>query len=748
MSNSTDHTMEASVNTLCEDCQALDLSLANILRLQGLQEPGLFAARDFPVLREWSGHELETSATTCRICRFFFDISLSCGRKGIDYRFHVGKITPPRKKQAGAIFAPYMGFDAWGIEDHSERHGWIPAAVVAYHHPSSSDLPDIAFTAQKLLLERADFEKIKRWFQRCRRSHKGNCSDPKPSITNWFARPSQQPRISVIDCISKKVMPYKPDLGHYATLSYVWGPVPGAPADPVTGCLPSPIPKTIQDALTVCITLGIPYLWVDRYCIPQHDLIEKSRQIGTMDRIYNNSTLTIVAAAGDGPERGLPGVNDTPRTVQFPSLAFGQDTWVYLPNFLFSEEIQKSMWNSRAWTYQESVVSRRRLVFSESQVHFECPTENLWEVVDIRPDCDTVFGTEYTSYGGDGFCGLHRTAAKYRAFPDWKSIHDFDICLQEFFGRHMSDPKDTVNALGGVISWFNKRHGRVWSLSGLVVSAWRKNDHYLWSRHGYECLFLDALCWTHSTMVKRKPEFPSWTWAGWDVDNSSSTPDYPQYLIWNDRKTYFGGYLCMQQIKVGKRLGPSPDAITWLNIKDLKPHICDPMLHADYLWLDAWTFHGKITEYDINTTPPKLRITLPSTWSYSRQFPPEVKVGGKEIWVSKAELEIIGLSAEVLILPICIRFNNNSKPHWSREIANLPVLILKSAGSTTSLGLGNVQGVELPVYQRIGSSFMTTPRHESFKDPAPGSEKLKYWNIDFFQRVSGMKFEKKIFILA
>ncbi|KAE9368275.1 HET-domain-containing protein, partial [Stipitochalara longipes BDJ] len=132
--------------------------------------------------------------------------------------------------------------------------------------------------------------------------------------------------LSVIDCSSRKIEPYNPHLGDYATLSYVWGPVPAAAADPITSCLPDPLPKTIQDVLTVCFILGLPYLWVDRYCIPQDNLNEKLCQIGKMDQIYSNSALTIIAAAGDNPKHGFPGVNGTPRTNEFNYLPFGQDT--------------------------------------------------------------------------------------------------------------------------------------------------------------------------------------------------------------------------------------------------------------------------------------------------------------------------------------------------------------------------------------------------------------------------------------
>jgi hypothetical protein len=266
-------------------------------------------------------------------------------------------------------------------------------------------------------------------------------------------------------------VPYNLDLGDYATLSYVWGTVPAASADPITGCLPNRIPKTIRDALTVCITLGFSYLWVDRYCISQDDFVEKLRQIGIMDQIYNNSTLTIIAAAGDNPEHGLPGVKGTPRTTEFRSLAFGQDTRVDLPDYSFLGEIKWSTWNSRAWTYQECVVSRWRLVFTESQVHFECPSKSLWEAFDIRPDLSSIFSSSYSTTGDSHYCGTHQIDTGRMSFSQWKSIDDFDEYLTDFFGKRTSYSEDRLRALAGVISWFNKTHFRVWALSGLIMDS-------------------------------------------------------------------------------------------------------------------------------------------------------------------------------------------------------------------------------------------------------------------------------------
>jgi hypothetical protein len=51
------------------------------------------------------------------------------------------------------------------------------------------------------------------------------------------------------------------------------------------------------------------FLWVDSLSIEQDDPVHQKRQIDIMDTIYASATLTIVAAAGNHADSGLPGVS-------------------------------------------------------------------------------------------------------------------------------------------------------------------------------------------------------------------------------------------------------------------------------------------------------------------------------------------------------------------------------------------------------------------------------------------------------
>jgi hypothetical protein len=88
----------------------------------------------------------------------------------------------------------------------------------------------------------------------------------------------------------------------------VWGRIAEDSVADALYTLPTQLPATIQDAIHVTKELGYSYLWVDRYCIPQHDGEERQKQISQMGHIYTNADLTIVAAASSDSAHGLPGV--------------------------------------------------------------------------------------------------------------------------------------------------------------------------------------------------------------------------------------------------------------------------------------------------------------------------------------------------------------------------------------------------------------------------------------------------------
>jgi hypothetical protein len=117
--------------------------------------------------------------------------------------------------------------------------------------------------------------------------------------------------------------------------------------DPSAQDVLAKLPKSIEDGIHVALKLGLNHIWIDKFCIDQTNARDKHDQIQQMDAIYRSAELTIIAAAGDGPDHGLPGINGTPRipqwTVQVGSHTFTQA----LPHP--GETVAKSKWASREW---------------------------------------------------------------------------------------------------------------------------------------------------------------------------------------------------------------------------------------------------------------------------------------------------------------------------------------------------------------------------------------------------------------
>jgi hypothetical protein len=220
-----------------------------------------------------------------------------------------------------------------------------------------------------------NYEVVTSWLQCCRSLHRSLCNQKKSR-----ARP-----LWLIDCATLPPSLVQTPLSvAYLALSYVWGNrghkhSENAPTRAWMGrSVISPIilcpPKTISDAIVVTRRLGFRFLWVDAYCIDQVIGKEKQSQIQIMDEIYGGAELTLVAAAGSHNNHGLPGVSTTRR-----NSSQDLERTFSLGNVQITRmeehpkgSIMSSTWSSRAWTYQEAILSQRLLYFTDSEMYFEC----------------------------------------------------------------------------------------------------------------------------------------------------------------------------------------------------------------------------------------------------------------------------------------------------------------------------------------------------------------------------------------
>lgn len=143
-------------------------------------------------------------------------------------------------------------------------------------------------TFARHLSPHADLDVVSQWIQHCNRGHTHPDCNPVPALS--------VAEFTVVDCETRTLQIW-PRGARYVTLSYVWGMDPAEA--PVDGALPETLPELIQDAIVVALRLGYRYLWIDRCCIPQDDETVRHSLIRNMDKVYSESSLTIIASAAD-----------------------------------------------------------------------------------------------------------------------------------------------------------------------------------------------------------------------------------------------------------------------------------------------------------------------------------------------------------------------------------------------------------------------------------------------------------------
>jgi hypothetical protein len=311
----------------------------------------------------------------------------------------------------------------------------------------------------------------------------------------------------VIDCNTGMVVKAPPSC-RYVALSYLWGIAQEAKDAQNQQSIFSFCPKVIRDSTEVTLNLGFQYLWVDRYCINQSDDTDKHNQIRQMDLIYMNAQVTIIAAAGVDPHYGLPGVNGTLRKQQ-PFLKIGRHILAWtLPHPAVS--VGQSKWATRGWTYQEGILSKRRLIFTDRQLLFECNGMHRTESVMVPLNAMTEKNTK-----------VFRWDIPSGAFA-WKTPgsepNDAMRYISEFSRRELTYPEDRLNAMKGIFHLFERSKLPIYQITGVPIlpTTNRENDYFRHKRERTaEQSFLVGLTWRPERAGKRDPYFSSWSWAGW-----------------------------------------------------------------------------------------------------------------------------------------------------------------------------------------------------------------------------------------
>lgn len=418
--------------------------------------------------------------------------------------------------------------------------------------------------------DRIDFSIIRDWLRHCDKSHGDSCSK---------AELPQIPGFRLLNCKTRLLEPYHAGT-KFVALSYVWGTnVEKQMKESSNEGLPG-LPLTIEDASKVVLELGFQYLWVDRYCIPQFDDNAKQIQIASMDMIYNCASLTIIAACGRGSAFGLPGVSARSRPPQ-PSIRI-DDHEIISTGSNPVRDVRNSVWMGRGWTYQEALLSKRRLIFTKKQVYFECGRGTFKEAIS-EPE---KLLSEYTStIQHEKHVGKLDTLldTRNRLFPaDYLNQTHDDAWLihhriAEYTSRSLTFESDTIDAFLGALKHFRNPNSSLSHVWGVPV---------LWSAKKWTAMegFVTGLCWigTFPTTqaIERRIGFPSWSWAGWKWKISA--------------KSYFYrfGFKTPYDIQVSFET-TSGEILDWDNYQALSRDTESSAL-SQYLRIEAWSLKCRL----------------------------------------------------------------------------------------------------------------------------------------------------------
>ncbi|KAH6642715.1 heterokaryon incompatibility protein-domain-containing protein [Boeremia exigua] len=348
--------------------------------------------------------------------------------------------------------------------------------------------------------QQVDVAKLRTWIGDCENFHDQYCT------------PSQLPDLvgmKIIDCERQVVVDVPRDC-KFVALSYVWG-------DQFSQSKSSfgpqaKLPKTIQDSIQLTQQLGLRYLWIDRYCIDQDNAREKYIQIAQMGHIYSAAYLTIVAAAGTGSDHGLPGVTPNSRAA-IDYVAVGSVYLYTIPRFYALFDVNRTLWSSRAWTLQEGIMSKRRLIFTEHQVIYVCGTSTQYEAP-MPPKNDRYYVTKGREHNIEDW--LTRRSLQHDKRTDEGQLLQAMVFLADYSSRTLSYDTDALNAIVGVLNTLSTDN--VYHICGVPVhlptsTSTSKSPRRMCNKEPCGKI---ALFWYHLEPARRRDGFSSWSSVAWD----------------------------------------------------------------------------------------------------------------------------------------------------------------------------------------------------------------------------------------
>ena len=352
-----------------------------------------------------------------------------------------------------------------------------------------------------------DDEAVRGWISKCDEYHGQRCK-----VLPLFEEEDHVQPLYLIDTLQNCLVQGSETTTGYVALSYTWGKTEilrnklilcqqlRQPGIFDNGELARQIPMTIRNAFAVVRCLGQRYLWVDALCIVQDDTDHLNSELSQMHRIYASANFTIIAVDGVDANHGLRGFRDLtcPRTLQQEPVQLAASEQIM-------QDIKsprhgkgkprpvRDVYHDRAWTFQENLFSKRKLIFEKDSVRWQCQSSDWHEELlpDARVDDRFVDRIERWFHS---------------SIPTLSNITGLTL---EYNQKTLTFPEDAFSAFAGIQTMLHRTYP-----SGLI--------------YGHPELFFDiAINWRPVYPVTRRSRsatsrvgrpsdtLPSWSWLGW-----------------------------------------------------------------------------------------------------------------------------------------------------------------------------------------------------------------------------------------
>ena len=289
---------------------------------------------------------------------------------------------------------------------------------------------------------------------------------------------------------------------HYVALSHTWGKkeerkkampllLSGNMSARMLGIPYDELTSTFKDAITIARNIGIAYIWIDSLCIVQDDREDWAKEAARMALVYKYAYLVIAATSSKNGDDGCLRRRIPSYDLSDPvNGSFHVQPLMYHRTIIEWQAGDDSMpLLDRAWCFQERLLARRVLHYTEQEMIWECQDELWCECQHSNIDYPPAMKL-------DGFKRAH-AAAVASTDPEVRA-DSWDKFVRRYSELALTFGTDRLPGISGIA-----REIALPALGTYLAGLW-------------EFQLPQALLWESTgEVIDRPPQYlaPTWSWA-------------------------------------------------------------------------------------------------------------------------------------------------------------------------------------------------------------------------------------------